>query len=71
MTGVPGHRDVEGIKTADQLARLGSECSFIGPEPVCDISAGFAKKAARDWTKRDHRKYWESLTELKHAMSFL
>jgi hypothetical protein len=41
---------------------LGSECPFIGPGPACSISAGISKKAVRDWTNRDHKKYWESLT---------
>jgi hypothetical protein len=34
----------------------------IGPEPACGISVGIAKRAVRDWTSRDHKKYWESLT---------
>jgi hypothetical protein len=54
-----------------KLARLGSESPFIGPEPACSISAGIAKKAVRDWTNRDHQKYWESLTGLKQAKGFL
>jgi hypothetical protein len=48
-----------------QLAKLGSECPFIGPEPACGISAGIAEKAVRDWTNRGHKKYWASLTGLK------
>jgi hypothetical protein len=68
---VPGHEDIEGNKTADQRAKLGSECPFIGPEPACGISAGIAKKAVRDWTNRDHKKYYESLTGLKQAKGFL
>jgi hypothetical protein len=35
------------------------------------IPAGVAKKAVRDWTNRNCKKYWESLTGLKHAMGFL
>jgi hypothetical protein len=42
---VSGHRGIEG-NTADQLARLGSKCPFIGPEPACGISAGMPR---RDW----------------------
>jgi hypothetical protein len=42
------HEGIEGNEIADQLAKLGSECPFIGPEPVCGISA---KKAVRDWTE--------------------
>jgi ribonuclease HI len=48
---VPGHRGMEGNETADQLARLGSECPFIGPEPACGTSAGIIKKAVKDWTE--------------------
>jgi hypothetical protein len=41
---------------ADQLARLGSEHQFIGPEPACGITVGFAKKVVRVWTNRNHRR---------------
>jgi ribonuclease HI len=34
---VPGHEGIEGNGTADQLAKLGSECPFVGPEPACGI----------------------------------
>jgi hypothetical protein len=52
---VPGHEGIVGNKTADQLARTGSEHPLIGPEPVCGISIGVAKKAVRDWTNRSHK----------------
>jgi hypothetical protein len=68
---VPGHEGIEGNEVADQLAKLGSECPFIGPEPACRVSVGIAKKAVRDWANRDHQKYWESLTGLKQAKGFL
>jgi hypothetical protein len=41
---------------ADQLARLGSEHPFIGPEPTCCISTAVPKKVVKDWTKRYNRK---------------
>jgi hypothetical protein len=34
---------IEGHETADQMARLGPECPFTGPELACGISAGIAK----------------------------
>jgi hypothetical protein len=45
--------------------------SFSCPEPAFGISAGVVKKAVRDCTNREHRKYWQSLTGLKHAKGFL
>jgi hypothetical protein len=54
-------------ETADPLAKTGSENPFIGPEPACGISVGVAKKAVRDWTNRNHKKYWESVTGLTQS----
>jgi ribonuclease HI len=53
---VPGHEGIVGNETADQLAKTGSEHPFTGPEPACGISIGVAKKAVRDWMKRNHKK---------------
>jgi ribonuclease HI len=53
---VSGHEIVVGDETADQLARTGSEHTFIGAEPASDILVGVAKKAVRNWTNRNHKK---------------
>jgi ribonuclease HI len=45
---VPGHEGIAGNETADQLAKVGAEHPFIGPEPACGISIGVARKAIRD-----------------------
>jgi hypothetical protein len=66
-----GHEAIVGNETADQLAKLGSECPFIGHEPACSSSVKVAKKAARDWTNRGHKKDWESLTGLKQAKGLI
>jgi hypothetical protein len=44
---VLGCEGIKGNETADQLAKLGSECALIGPEPACGISAEIAKKAVK------------------------
>jgi ribonuclease HI len=54
---VPGHECIAGNETADPLASTGSEHQFTGPEPACGISVEVAKKAIREWTKRNHEKY--------------
>jgi ribonuclease HI len=62
LVWVPGHEGTAGNETADQLAKSGSEHSFIGPEPACGISMGVAKKAIRDWMTMNRKKHWKSLT---------
>jgi ribonuclease HI len=64
---VPGHEGIVGNETADQLAKTGSEHPFIGPEPACGMSVGVAKKAVRDWTNRNQKKDWQSVTGLTQA----
>jgi hypothetical protein len=44
---------------------------FTGPDPACGISIGVAKRAVRDWTKRNHKKQWESLTGLRQAKGLI
>jgi hypothetical protein len=68
---VPGHEGIAGNETADQLAKIGAEYPFTGPEPACGIYIGAAKKAIRDWTMVNHKKYWSSLTGLKQAKRFI
>jgi hypothetical protein len=65
------HEGIVGKETADQLARTESEHPFIGPEPACGTSVGVAKKAVRDWTNRNHKKHWESVTGLTHAKGLI
>jgi hypothetical protein len=62
---VPGVAGIDGNAMADQLAKLGSEQSFIRLEPVFGISMAVAKKAVKDWTITDHRKHWDYLSELR------
>jgi hypothetical protein len=54
---VLGHKGIEGNEIADQLARMGSLHTFIGPEPSCGISGRAAGWAIRDWVNREHQKY--------------
>jgi hypothetical protein len=68
---VPGHDSIVGNETADQLARMGSEHPFVGPEPACSISIGVAKKVAGDWVNRNYKKYWESITGFKQAKGLI
>jgi hypothetical protein len=64
-------RGIAGNEIAHQLAKIGAEHPFTGPEPACGISTAVARKAIRDWTITNHKKYWRSLTGLKQAKGFI
>jgi ribonuclease HI len=55
---LPDHKGIVGNDTVHQLART-------GPEPACGISTGVAKRAVRDWTNRNHKELWETVTGLR------
>ena len=55
---VPGHRGISGNETADELAKLGSETPFIGPEPVLGIPYGSIRKTVTDLVKTKNYKVW-------------
>jgi ribonuclease HI len=71
LVWVPGHEGIAGNELADQLARLGSEHSFTGPEPACGISIGAAKGAVSNWLNREHIKHWESIIGLRQAKELI
>jgi hypothetical protein len=35
------------------------------------MSIGVAKKAVRDWMKRDHKRHWDSTTGIKQAKGLI
>jgi hypothetical protein len=51
--------------------RTGTEYPFIGLEPACKMSIGVPKIAFRDWTNRNNKKKWESVTGLTQAKGFI
>jgi hypothetical protein len=60
------HRIIQRINEAFENKQY---CS--APELACSISRGVARKVIRDWTIRDHRKYWDYLSGHKQAKAII
>jgi ribonuclease HI len=65
-----GHMGIDGNEMADQLARQGSSCPFIGPEPALGISAKNAREVIGGWMERKHVAYWQSIRGQRQAQGF-
>jgi ribonuclease HI len=48
LVWVPGHINIDGNQTADQLARQGASYPLIGLEPALGISVKVAREVIRD-----------------------
>jgi hypothetical protein len=64
---VPSYEGIVGNETVDQLARMGSEHPFIGPEPESD--QGLNKRKSKkilgilNWTQTGKRTYTRTLCQ--------
>ena len=51
---VPGHTNIPGNETADELARRGSATMPVGPEPFLPFSKNHSNTEIRNFTHRHH-----------------
>jgi len=68
---MPGHREIDGKETAEQLATEGSSHPLTGPVPGLGISAQLPGWVIRDWTSRKHKEHWKSIRGQRQARGFL
>jgi len=68
---IPGHSDFTGNAKADELAKLGSEAAYIGPEPALGMAHGEAKKSITEWCYQEHSDLWLRTTRLAHSKEFI
>jgi len=68
---VPGHNNVPGNETADELAKQAAAIEFIGPEPVVGISSNTAQNIISSWATSQHCLFWQSTAGCRQAKMFL
>jgi hypothetical protein len=55
-----------------ELGKIGvSRKTWIGSTSNICFGTSFAKEAIRDWTDKNHKKYWEPIIGLKQAKGFI
>jgi hypothetical protein len=68
---VPGHSDIKGNEMADELARQGSDSSFVGPEPALPITLSWVKSEIDKEARVLHTRYWKNKPGHQHSKLFL
>ena len=58
---VPGHEGVAGNELADTVAKLGSSCAPIGPEPFVPFSNSCIKQEIRNYIHRKHLSQYKNI----------
>lgn len=59
---------ISGLGARSQLARIGSETSFIGPEPALGVYAGAIVKILRQKSEEGYHKAWNELQSCRQRV---
>ncbi|XP_061715609.1 uncharacterized protein LOC133523872 [Cydia pomonella] len=64
---VPGHQGVTGNERADELARIGAETEYMGPEPALPMSADVTKGVIEKVKEMEAQREWEEETSCRQS----
>ena len=70
LVWVPGHSNIVGNEKADEMARIGSSTSFVGPEPFCGYSISNVN-IGKTWLSEQLEDYWTHVPNLRHSKLFI
>lgn len=68
---VPGHCGIEGNERADDLAKVGSNLQFIGPEPFCGISNCTINMELKCWQEQKVITNWLAVKRCSQSKRFI
>ena len=67
----PGHSGTQGNKTADCLAKVGANKTFVGPEPSVGLSQSHLRTGITAWENKCKEEAWESSIGFRQAKRLL
>ena len=64
---VPGHSNIDGNETADELAKQATLMDYVGPEPALGLSLMNIKYEISQWSVQEQNRRWRNIESCRQA----
>jgi len=68
---VPGHSNIDGNKTADELAKEATLMDYVGPETALGLSLMNIKCEISQWSVQEQNRRWCNIKSCRQAKQFM